>query len=149
MEFENVSTLPLSDAKSNSHFCSNAAERLTNWLQEDSAIECRSAVISISATLRTFLFEFPNYKIHPSESELLIAFLPAIVNVPSGTRLPLKDMEKFAMEKDSEQVASLSNPSLSLDLVSEIVLDLFLKLVKKWEEFFTKLWIEEQENWDW
>ena len=61
MEFENRSTLvtlPLSDSKSNSHLYLNAAEQLTNWLREDKAIDCWSAVISISAALQTHWFFF-------------------------------------------------------------------------------------------
>ena len=134
---------------SKASFNKDAASRLGRWMESDRAVESRCAVVAAMATFQRFIFELPGYKLRPSENELLGAFMPAVVKATPGTLLPLKDLEKLGTHSESEQGVDMKDPTLSLDLVSEIMLDLFVKLVREWEEAFSSMWIGHQENWDW
>jgi hypothetical protein len=129
------------------------AQDLIAWMTADRAVECRCVVLAASNAFQTVLLELPNAHIIPSDTELVNFFLPAAVNVPAGTKLPLKDLEKLGLNTANctgqDLNISVDERSLSLDLASEIVLDIFVKLVRKWEDIFTAIWTESQDNWDW
>ena len=125
---------------------------LNAWMTSDRAIDCQCAILAASSAFQAVLHELPNADIIPSETELSTCFLPAAVNVSTGTILPVKDLEKLRINRDNSSGhpnRSSGEQSLSLDLVSEIVLDVFMKLVRKWEDVFTSLWTASQDNWDW
>ena len=149
MELENKGALQCSDTIWKPAFSQVNADRFLSWLISDRAIDARFAVNCSCAVFKTFLFEFPNSNICPSIAEMEKIFLSAVVKVPAGTCLPLKDFEKLALNGSLEPIIEINHPSLSLDLVSELVLEVFLKAVRKWEETFTRLWVDYQEKWDW
>lgn len=70
-----------------------------------------------------------------SEADIRRAFAAARVNVPSGVELSAKDAEKLSFRATEEGEEDLDDDEcVSLDLASEVLLDLYLKGIKAVQE---------------